>query len=191
MPVIITGALAMCIVRAKATTTERLDAARCMRILSSSYPTLSAITTIQHSLESGSCERILRRQGLRLTNDESLGSFPSFSIIVSHRRSFHSSDEVSARYVSFPLADETLLRVHPSLELGEEVYVSAPGLTWILASSRTHDVGSLELAMELCGTYARSPYGEVVHQVSAATTPVELEREIHAIRRYAPHLAGR
>lgn len=191
MAAIITGNLATDIVRIGAVTDERLDAEACTRILEHAYPSREAALTIEDSVVSGACSALLKRHGLRLVEGgESAperASALAFPFLLPRHRSARPAFHAGARYASFPLADESLLRIAPELELGEETYVASPALNWVLESAHVDDVAALEIAMEMCGSYARSPESALLTQLPSACTPSTL---LHGVQALAQAVRG-
>ncbi len=201
MAAILAGNLATSIVRIGAVTDERLDAKACNRILAHAYPSREAARAIQGSVGAGACKSFLRRHGLKLV--EAPASAPAdasdpapvpmsaqasaFAFVLPRNRSARPPLPEHVRYASCPLADESLLRVAPELDLGEETYVVSPALNLVLESARMDDVDALEIAMETCGTYVLSSEGALLTQLPSACTPSSL---VHGVQELARAASG-
>ena len=191
MAAILTGNLATSIVRIGAVSDELLDAKACNRILAHAYPSRETVRAIQDSVGAGACRSSLQRHGLRFVEEgassPSPESNPAYALVLPRNRSARPPLCGNVRYASFPLADESLLRVAPELDLGEETYVVSPALNWVLESARVDGVAALEIAMELCGTYTFSPERALLTQLPPACTPSAL---LHGVQELARAASG-
>ena len=185
MSVILSGILATDILRAKMVTRERFDARECRRIVEKAFPSAGSVSQIRQTLERGV------RDGVSSPNRPTpapMGSppnIPTLEFVVSrhtHGPNVHAS---TLHYISLPLPAGSLLRVDPKLGFGMATYVVDPALNWLLASADCGRARSLEIAMELCGTYSVRPDGSVLYGCDHVCTPEYLRKRAHDIREVA------
>ena len=181
MTIIITGKLATDITRLKGVTDERFDALACSRLLEESRPTRLAIRRIQLSLAEGAIRNAMDRAGMLVVGDHCSLTTPEFTLVVPRSRRISPVEGLHVRYVTHALSAESLMRVRPELGLGEETFITNPGLTWLLESMKATDVDSLKIAMEFCGTYSTAHGGSITYGLAPAIAPKDLVHQLDAL----------
>lgn len=185
MPVIITGSSALSILRMRGITDERFDAMACRRILEGSYPTRLFTQAALGSPTFGYERVAFRNSGLSLVPDGDSAIGPHIDVVVHRHQHVRPITGLITHYASYPLIDGSLFRVDPALGIGDDIYVTAPALSWIFMSQSLNDLGALEQAFELCGSYAVSADGSLLTGIAPVTTSRELMRQTRGIARAA------
>ncbi len=185
MSLILTGTLAADLLRAKTTTEERFDEGECQCIFQDAYPASRVLENARASLEHGACHRALARARLASIDGSDLADPYALEVVIGRHKHVQRTLKVVPRYLSFPLASDSLLHVNPDLGMGADTYVTNPALTWLLASARMSGAEALAFATELCGTYSTRPHGLTLYHCPPATTPDYLQIRARAIREAA------
>lgn len=168
MGIILTHTWAFAIMRMGLADTTPLSQTSCVRIVEGARCPIEQVRTIRHRID----EEIL------LSHDRSLWPrHQPLDVLVSRRSADRRIEGVKIHTHAFSLASRSLMRVRPDVGLGDDVFITAPALTYQLLCARMPFPVALLVGLEALGSFHRIPGegGRTCYDVAPVTTHEALE----------------